>query len=238
MNRKRFQNVVIGFGLGAAVLLGLYMVAEQAATEIADEIARVSQVVDVTRKIVTERVIDLPEDGRRWSSVFVWPKDKHADADSRRLAAMFATTPRLQSLLAQTKTFNYTPDSEIYRERFASKAGGRVPQFWLVRPDPDNPSTGTLIYKVSGSNMPASGDAMADEIAQMIRDKCGTAGPCPRPNPNPNPNPSPDPNEPIPDLRPDGDTDQDEDSGLPGIVYLLPLLFALGGALAEYKKSQ
>jgi hypothetical protein len=196
----------------------------------------VSTLLDTYHGMVGERVVNLPEDGRTWCAVFVWPDNKYADANSRQLSSFFGTTPRLQSLLAQTKTFEYTPDDRLYQTRYKDAFGGETPQFWLIRPE-ENPSLGRTIYKVSGSNLPVSGEAMANEICAMISDYCPQPNPRPGPQPQPFPGPQPFPNpNPIPDIRPP--EPEPVPSELPVWAIIIPLLAGLAGAYVEYKRSK
>ena len=176
--------------------------------------------------LAAEQVIELPEDGRTWSTVFVWPVDKERDPVSRQLAAVWASDARLQSLAAQTKVYHYDTSSPLWRERYAAAMGGQLPQVWVLRPDENNASSAQAVYKASGANIPLDGSQLANEIAQRIED-C-----CPRPRPRPEPDPAPGPAvEPIPDLRPQLPADDPED--MSWLVYLLPIVAAgVGGLIA------
>lgn len=219
----------------AALLYGLMAQGNQLATTVNQITRQVSAVVGVVTghdQLITERVIDLPEDGQTWSSVFVWPENREADPDSRRLAAAFAAEPRLQSLLAQTKVFHYTPSDEMYRERFAQSLGTATPQFWLLQPAA-NPSQGEAVFAVGGSHVP-DGKTMADGVAKAI------AGKCPRPRPTP-----PVPTPPTPPVTPPGPTPPDlgpapdpVDESLPLWVWVLPVVAGGAGALAEWKRKK
>lgn len=216
----------------AALLYGLMSQGNQLATTVNQITQQVSAVVGVVTghdQLITERVIDLPEDGQTWSSVFVWPEAREADPQSRRLAAAFAAEPRLQSLLAQTKTFHYTPQDALFRERFAGTLGVATPQFWLLQPS-DNPSQGQAIYAVGGNQIP-DGKTMANQVAAAI------AGKCPRPKPTP-----PVPTPPTPPVTPPvptppdiGPTPDPVDESLPMWVWVLPVLAGGAGALAEWR---
>ena len=200
-------------------------------TAVVQKVHALAEWANEQEAVAGARVVELPEDGLEWSTVFVWPENRELDPRSRRLASMVASSPRLQSLLAQTKTFHYTTADDLYRHRYASHMGGHVPQFWLMRPDPDNAAKGTTIYKVSGENLPNDGGAMASEIGQMIGHFC------PRPRPKPEPEPQPAPVvEPIPDIRPEPEP-KPQPSGLPWWVYLLPIIAGGGGAFFEYRRS-
>lgn len=217
----------------AALLYGLATQGNQLATTVNQITRQVSNLVGVVTghdQLITERVIDLPEDGQTWSSVFVWPENREADPDSRRLAAAFASEPRLQSLLAQTKVFHYTPSDELFRERFAVSqpiAGMAVPQFWLIAPS-ENPSRGQVVYAMDGKHAP-DGKTMAAGVAAAI------ARHCPRPTPTP-PTPTP-PTPPVtPPTPPDiGPAPDPVDESLPLWVWVLPVVAGGLGALAEWR---
>lgn len=216
----------------AALLYGLLTQGNQLATTVNQITRQVSNLVGVVtghEQLITERVIDLPEDGQTWSSVFVWPENREADPDSRRLAAAFSSEPRLQSLLAQTKVFHYTPSDELYRERFAQSLGTATPQFWLLQPAA-NPSGGTAIFAVGGAHIP-DGKTMADGVAKAI------AGKCPRPKPTP-PTPTPPVTPPVPTPPDIGPAPDPVDEALPLWVWVLPVVAGGLGALAEWKRKK
>lgn len=181
-------------------------------------------------RVVGERIVDLPEDGQVWTTVFVFPKNKESDPNSRKLVGYFASNPELRKLLAQTKTYDYSVDDELYKTRYQKYFGGDVPQFWLQKPSTNNPSRAHVVYKVSGDNIPNTSNEMVNDIVYQIK-----GWPCPRPKPEPQPTPQPDP---TPDLVPDTVPDEEEKETIPFWVYVIPLLAALLGALVEYKKTK
>jgi hypothetical protein len=90
---NRLSLVAIAALLVAAILTALPMLVEAPPAEIVTSLPR------------TERVVDLPEDDQ-WQLMIIYT-DKTRNPADRALAAMFATTPRLQSLVAQTKVYEY-----------------------------------------------------------------------------------------------------------------------------------
>lgn len=203
----------------------------RAVNGINDQVTELMARAQLLDREITERVIDLPEDGQTWSCVFVWPANREADPESRRLAALFASEPRLQSLLAQTKVHHYTPGDPLFQARYAGSMGGETPQFWLLKPD-ENPSEGTAVYAVAGAAIPRSGRQMADTIAAEITRLC------PRPRPKPTPDPVPDPIVVTPPVIPNIEPPVEPvDDSLPLWVWILPVLAAGAGAINEWKRS-
>lgn len=180
--------------------------------------------------LAEEHVIDLPEDGQTWSTVFLWPADRQADPAARRLAAQFAE-PRLQALLAQTKTTHYTPDNPLYAARYAASMGTDTPQFWLMMPDAANPSQGTTVYNVTAANMPPTGSQMADQIQAAIERIC----PRPRPTPTPPAPPIQPPNP--PNLTTPTPPVPEPEDDIPLWAWMLPVIAAGAGALHEWRRS-
>ena len=175
-----------------------------------------------------EKVVDLPEDGSSWWTVFVWPENKEADPYSRQLSANFAATPRLQSLLAQTKVHNFEPSDRLYQGKYEQYLGGQTPAVLVQRDD------GKVAYKASGANIPTDGVKLADDIAKSI-EQCF---PRPRPKPTPTPSPTPQPGPSIvPDIRPDEPEEEESSDDFPLLLLLLPFLGAGAGAFREFKKE-
>lgn len=106
----------------------------------------------------SERVIEWPEDGEIWHTIRVADK---ASAAGRALAADFATVPRLASLAAQTRSYDYGPD-HWWVKRY--HAGDPLPMV-IVMTDKNR-----VIYKAAGE-LP-QGEQLADEIEQQIADCC------------------------------------------------------------------
>jgi hypothetical protein len=154
-----------------------------------------AQVDTITQR--KDRVIQLPEDGQVWFTSVVYTNTR-TDEPSRRLAAMLASTPRLQSLIAQTRFNRWSETDSLYVYRYKSKIGGEVPALFI------QDHTGKVVYKVSGANLPNDGDTLADEIATAI-EQCR-----PRPKPSPDVRPDEQPVATIPDIRP---TETPEEGG-------------------------
>lgn len=111
---------------------------------------------------IRERVIELPEDGSVWHTIAIYPSTNFQDSPSRTLAANLASTPRLQSLLAQTKKHTYTPADPWVRRWLPGVA---TPSLILMRHD------GKAIYKASGANLPPDGEQIADDIQLCINER-------------------------------------------------------------------
>lgn len=213
------------------LLYGLHHQSDRLAGAIAEADGQITALFGLhtgLREEVSERIINLPEDGQVWSAVFVWPSNREADPDSRRLAAAFATEPRLQSLLAQTKVHHYTPEDPLFRERYAAAMGTGTPQFWLVKPE-ENPAHGQTIYAVAGGAIPSSGKAMADTIAGAIKRLC------PRPKPDPTPTVTVTP--PAPQIPTIDEPEPGPQPDIPLWAWILPIVAAGAGAIHEWRRS-
>lgn len=111
---------------------------------------------------ISERIIDLPEDGGLWTSIVVYD-DGAKSADSRAVASWFATTPRLQSLQAQTKHFAW-PASHWWVKQYRPRTP--VP-FVLLLDERHKP-----VYEAYRGQLPPDGEALADEVEQQITQCC------------------------------------------------------------------
>ena len=170
---------------------------------------------------ISERVINLPEDGGAWHTVLVLDDSPM----SRHVAGLFNTTPRLQSLAAQTKTYQYPPDHWWTQK---NRPGYPAPLILVMRPSIEAGGTNdyTRVYEQWGSGIPADGERLADDIAKMI------GRPCPRPEPAPTPVPQPLPMPPVapvipmtPDVAPPPESNE-----LEWLIYALIAGGGLGGA--------
>jgi hypothetical protein len=174
----------------------------------------VNQMRLASKQEVRAPVLQLPEDGRKWYTVLIYRDKALTDQADRHLAAMVATTPRLQSLTAQTKVLGWDQKDPLYVERYRQFFGDRLPAI-IVQND-----AGRVLYKVSGSHVPIDGEALADEIAASIGQ---TSSLRPRPV-----QPNPQQPEQIPDIRPqNGEGKQD-------LLWVLLLPLA-GGAYGLYR---
>jgi hypothetical protein len=111
---------------------------------------------------VRDRVIELPEDGGVWHTILIYPDRNLSDAASRTLSANMASTPRLQSLVAQTKKHVYTP-ADPWVKRWMPTVP--TPSLIVMRND------GGTIYKASGRNLPGDGEQIADDIQLCIYER-------------------------------------------------------------------
>jgi hypothetical protein len=181
---------------------------------------------------LSERVLELPEDAGVWHTTIVYPQRNPSDAASRRLAAALASEPRLQSLLAQTKTYIYAASDPLWRERLARYYGDATPAIVLQRPD------GRVCYKASGANLPAEASALGDALATAIA-QCRPR-PAPSPSPSPSPQPGPQPGPAIPDLTPRvPEVTPATDSGESHVLWMIviPIAAGLAGLAQEWKQS-
>lgn len=190
--------------------------------------------------LLEERIFHLPEDSLIWYTTVVYPDNRESDAASRKVAAWFASDPRLASLTKQTRFNEVTTKNELYAAHYSGQ--GQLPIVWLQRG-----KDGQRIYKASGDNLPATGKQLADEIAKAIAEQCPCRPhrpqPGPRPGPEPRPQPEPGPSvpsdpsiEPIPDLRPVDDEGggDGEPVELPVWAYgLIPLVCVVLAVLYE-----
>jgi len=233
-----FTSFKMNFGaVGAAVCLALFgwmMFAPPPPDPNADVRAQVITLTKAVNElkmpaVVKEKVLDLPEDGERWYTVAVYRDKKLTDASDRHLAAVLASTPRLLSLQAQTRVWVVDKSDPVYAAQYAKFLGGQTPAVVIQS------ASGKLCYKASGANLPADGEALADEIAASI-ESCRPFRPKPKPDETPKPNPPANPEGVIPDIRPAQPT-QEESKPWGLLAFLLPILSGLGGAGLAWKKS-
>jgi hypothetical protein len=185
-----------------------------------------------------ERVINLPEDGAQWRSLFVWPTsvDLASDPASQHLKQLFQS-PRLKALADQTVPYNMDPSHPLWRSRYEPRMGNQYPQFWLIKPDPSGPTGGRAVFCTYGQDV-LRWDArnLANHIAGAI------AGVCPiHPQPSPSPQPGPGPVNPNvipsvppedPDQTPDGEPTDDPK------VWVWLLIFGGSAALAAFAAAK
>lgn len=195
--------------------------------------ALAARVRDLSSRPIKERIIDLPEDGRRWHLVTIYKDKALTDPADRRLAAMLAATPRLQALRAQTTVNTWDASDPLYKARYLKFLGGETPALVLQNDE------GKVCYLARGQNMPLDGERLADEVAAAI-EQCRPPKPRPNdtPSPVPGPRPSPQPSdEPIPDIRP---ARPSEESVLhdPASLWWLLLLPLAAGALGLWRERR
>ena len=189
-----------------------------------------ARVQDLSSRPIKERIIDLPEDGRRWHLVTIYKDKALTDAGDRRLSALIAATPRFQALRAQTTVSTWDRNDPLYTARYLKYLGGEAPAIILQTDE------GKVCYLARGQNIPLDGERLADEIAAAI-EQCRP--PLPRPNdtpsPVPGPKPSPQPsNEPIPDIRPARPVEETVLAN-PSSVWWLLVLPLIAGALGLWR---
>ncbi len=190
---NRFLSAACWCGLALAILA------------VATQERPAEPIVFIESQPIAERVMELPEDGGRWSTIVVYP-DGEKDADSRQLASWFATTPRLQSLQAQTKFFEF-PAAHWWPRSY----GPRTPAPYILVLDERN----RPIYHAYRGSLPAAGEDLADEIQRQIADCCPDVDPAEPASPLES-------KRKIPNLRPSSPATKDES--------LLLMLLALGGS--------
>lgn len=153
---------LVAFALGCLATFATYETVQQLAPPAGPPLVAAQDQVgagDSDRDLRTERVIELPEDGEIWQTIVIADK---GSAAGRALAADFATVPRLASLAAQTKVYEYEPGHWWVKRYHAGDAAPMV----LVQTD-----RGRVIYKAFGAQLP-QGEQLADEIEAMIAQCC------------------------------------------------------------------
>lgn len=173
---------------------------------------------------IAERVIELPDDGGLWQTVLVYSTPDRSTAADRRLAANWATTPRLQSLLAQTRKYEIEPGHAWDYWIRNHLAGKPLPAVVVQKP------SGEVVYRAGADALPVDGETQANQIAQMIAD-CRPL----RPTPTPTPTPVGPPPDITPNIQPDGALPEGGDE-MEWWVYGLIALSGLGGGYAALKK--
>lgn len=175
------------------------------------------------------RIIELPADQGVWWTTAVFDSPTPTSQGSRQLSALLST-PRLQSLIAQTKYTKYTPNDLMYQQRFSRYYGNVTPQLIIQEPN------GQVVYKATGDQIPADPDVLADDI-QLAISNCR---PKPTPTPSPAPvQPQPQPNS-IPDISPNNTTPNNttpHSSDTPFWLFLIPVVGAGYGFFSEIKKG-
>lgn len=133
---------------------------------------------------IGDRVIDLPDDGRAWHTTVV--TGEKPTPRERQVLAWFDREPELVRLKQQTHFHHYTPKSAVYKNVEPAVSNG-LPA--VIVQD----AGGTVVYKVSGDNVPPAPWPLVRGIIDCIRAHCPH---CPRPKPKPTPAPEPEPDEP------------------------------------------
>ena len=168
---------------------------------------------------ISDRVINLPEDGMKWYTLIVYSDARATPGTIDEVVKRnFATEPRLQSLLRQTRLYETHAQSQMYQERYRQHYGDVFPLVVLQRED------GFVCFESRGSQLNVSGSVLASGIARKIND-CK-----PRPKPTPVPV-TPTPNVP-PNITPDV-----PDDGIPFWAWAFPILAGFGGAAFQWRRS-
>src|SRR3990167_6130847 len=181
---------------------------------------------------ISERVINLPEDGGQWGYIFI----RDGSPESQRVADEMNKTPRLQSLVSQTHFYELDPGHPWVQQH---RRGYPLPLLLLQRPSIESGGTNayTRVYEQWGSGIPADGERLADDIAKMIARPCPKPGPTPTPQPAPQPTPPPN-NVPLVPLAPDEVAPPpEEEDGLEWLIYALIAAGGLGGAGLGVKRE-
>src|SRR5688572_21959189 len=118
---------------GVLVALGLLAVAilqppQAASPELVTHVNGLTHTVQELRtqhgKLIRSPIVDLPEDGAKWYTLLIYKDKSLLDPADRRLAAMMNSTPRLQSLMAQTKVMGWDAKDPLYGAGYAKHFGG------------------------------------------------------------------------------------------------------------------
>ena len=111
---------------------------------------------------ISERVINLPEDGGMWHTVLVLDNG----IESQRLAGEFNTNPRLQSLTSQTKFYQYSQDHWWTRR---NRPGYQLPLILVMRPSIETGGTNefTRVYGEVESSI-ASQPWIQSRLAELM----------------------------------------------------------------------
>lgn len=175
-----------------------------------------------------DRVIDLPDDAGGWhTSVFTGEKPSPRE---EQILGWFDGEPQLRRLKEQTHFHHYTPANSVY-SRYSNLTAGGLPVVVL------QDASGTVVYKVSGEQVPPSPLPLLRAMIDCIRAHCPL---CPRPKPKPEPTPQPDdvPNDKpvIPDIvGPNEDTPVGRDDTLAVTAAVFVLSLAAGFIAAARK---
>lgn len=110
-----------------------------------------------------EQVMSLPEDGNVWATLVFTTDAWQTNPTERKVVAWFSSNNKLASLVAQTKFHHYTASSLIYKHKFASVVQNQFPCIIVQTFD------GKKAYKISGANMPSSGEDLAAAIDNKLK---------------------------------------------------------------------
>jgi len=143
---------------------------------------------------VADHIVDLPEDGQAWYATIVTTPAWKSQQRERQLVAWFGSNPALVSLRVQTHFNHYTTNDALFRARL-SRAVSATPAVIL------QDASGKVVYKATGTNVPATDAELAVGIQKAITDCCPFRPRPPKPTP-PDVTPPPDDKPVIPDVGP------------------------------------
>lgn len=239
---KQFLSALPFVGIGLALVALPFILEQKPDTQVRQAINTLHAQVSTQPTVVgtppdthfiSDRVIELPEDGSQWQTVLVLDQSPM----SQHILAQFNSTPRLRELWNQTKHYTYSANDPWVRK---NRSGYPLPLVLLQRPtDPNGSNQWERVYESWGSGLPGTGDQLADGMAAMISSSVRKR-PCPQPSPTPGPGPQPQPTpvQPMIPLTPDSDPAkpaEDETSKL--IYFIVAGLSAAGGALMAAKRT-
>lgn len=183
-------------------------------------------------QLVKDR-IPLPDDGHKWETSLIYSDNYKTDPRQVQFLQWFQYDPRLSRLLSQTHHHYFTTSNPNYRARYAVANGNVVPAVIVSK------STGEIVYKASGSNIPNSAVELADQIADAIAEQRSDCRPHPEPSPTPSPSPAPGPAPMIPDIGPGTKPAGGSDDGGMGVIAALAAVAAGAvGYTAVYGKRK
>ena len=174
------------FLVAAVVGLGLFVAR--------DYLPDVTPTVPVAVDDVSQRVVELPEDGGAYHTTLLVHDDWRSRPQDRELVAWFDVEPRLASLKAQTHWHVYPESNPTHRERFAGHAV--LPAVFIQKAD------GTVVLSEHAHELrDANAKSLGDQVGFLFRRTPARIFPRPCPRPEPEPTPV------VPDDRPIIDVD-------------------------------
>ncbi|HWB13716.1 MAG TPA: hypothetical protein VG826_31110 [Pirellulales bacterium] len=182
---KRYGAIFVAAGALAALAWSVATATNVKHEErsLSKQLAAVKATADYAASLaeIGDRVIDLPDDGHAWFTTVITQDDP--TPREKQVVSWFDTDPQLSRLKQQTHWHVYTPKSAVY-QNVASAIVSGFPA--VIVQD----STGVVVYKVSGDNVPNTPWPLVRGIIDCIRAHCPH---CPRPKPKPTPAPEPAP---------------------------------------------
>ena len=122
------------------------------------------------QELVGQR-IQLPTPaGQYWATFIDADRGDRAGMErANHLANMLTGTPALWDMVSQRTKWNYYRSDNAYVRTVITPACGPGPLFMLQEPDRDANGKATVIYKVSGKDIPRNGTQMARDIQRCIQ---------------------------------------------------------------------